>query len=76
MILLIVMPSETSEIGKMKRHLIYAPQPNATPDEVLQVLKVFTVGTLPEPMRTEQMMLGVYESLPENAKRHFKIKEE
>jgi hypothetical protein len=60
----------------MKKQLIYSPQPDATPDEVLQVLKVFTLGTLPDYLRTEDMMFGVYNSLPDNAKRHFKIKEE
>jgi hypothetical protein len=72
--LLMAMANETSEIGKMK-HLIYSPQPNATPDEVLQVLKMFTVTTLPENLRTEANTLAVYESLPENAKRHFQVKE-
>ena len=60
----------------MKRQLIYLPQPNATPDEVLQVLKVFTYGTLPLPMRTDDVLYGIYNSLPDNAKRHFKITEE
>ena len=59
----------------MKHRLIYSPQPNATPDEVLQVLKVFTHGTLPEPLRTNETLFEIYESLPENAKRHFKVKD-
>jgi len=59
-----------------KRALIYAPQPNATPDEVLQVLKGFTYSTLPEHMKTDDVLHGLYDSLPINAKRHFKIKEE
>ena len=58
----------------MKRHYIYTPQPDATPDEVLQVLKMFTVMSLP-PALQEDMYQSVYEKLPENAKRHFKVQE-
>lgn len=57
-----------------KRHFIYEPQSNATPDEVLQVLKMFTVMSM-RPIYQETMYNRVYESLPENAKRHFTIKE-
>lgn len=60
----------------MKQQLIYAPQPNATPDEVLQVLKVFTYGTLPTYLKTDDVLFSIYNALPDNAKRHFKIKEE
>ena len=56
--------------------LIYAPQTNATADEVLQVLKVFTVTTLPQGMGTHELLMGVYETLPPEAKRHFKVKED
>lgn len=59
----------------MSRHLIYSPMPNATPDEVMQVLKVFTVGTLPDSVDKERVMFDVYNTLPDTAKRHFKIKE-
>lgn len=60
---------------KPKQHFIYNPQPNATPDEVLQVLKMFTVMSM-RPMFQEKMYQKVYDKLPENAKRHFKIKED
>jgi len=60
----------------MKTALIYSPQPNATPDEIMQVLKVFTVATLPGNIKTEKTLLGVYNSLPRSAKRHFKVNEE
>jgi hypothetical protein len=60
----------------VRKELIYCPQPNATPDEVLQVLKVFTYSTLPEHMRTDEVLQSIYKSLPENAQRHFKVKEE
>lgn len=56
--------------------IIYSPQTNASPDEIMQVLKVFTIATLPEHMKTESMLFGVYNSLPDNAKRHFRIMEE
>ena len=55
--------------------LIYEPQPNATPDEVMQVLKVFTVATMPAFYQTNKLLMDVYEALPPEAKRHFKIKE-
>lgn len=57
------------------KHYIYAPQLDATPDEVLQVLKMFTVMSLP-PELQESMYQTVYETLPANAKRHFKITQE
>jgi len=57
------------------KHLIYAPQTNATPDEVLQVLKVFSVQTLPKNLRNGESLMKVYETLPQEAKRHFKIEE-
>ena len=60
----------------MRKKLIYSPQPNATPDEVLQVLKVFTYSTLPESMKTDEVLFGIYKSLPNNAQRHFTVKEE
>ncbi len=59
----------------MKRHIIYAPQPNATADEVMQVLKIFTVTSLPDTIDKEKVMFSLYDTLPDSAKRHFKIKE-
>lgn len=56
----------------MKKQYIYTPQPNATPDEVLQVLKMFTVSSMHPAIRSD-LYSQVYDSLPENAKRHFKI---
>lgn len=53
--------------------LIYAPQPNATPDEVMEVLKVFTIVTLPDHLKSHAMLMEIYKSLPINAQRHFKI---
>jgi hypothetical protein len=57
------------------KNLIYAPQPNATPDEVLQVLKVFSVHTLPDNLRNGETLMTVYSTLPPDAQRHFKIVE-
>jgi hypothetical protein len=60
------------------KHLIYEPQANATPDEVLQVLKVFTVPTIDKCYLSKHpnMLLDTYETLPLEAKRHFKVIEE
>lgn len=51
--------------------LIFSPQDNATPDEIMQVLKVFTVPSMPN--ANNELLLGVYETLPPEAKRHFKL---
>jgi hypothetical protein len=59
----------------MKNALVYEPQPNPTPEEVMEVLKVFTVATMPPEYRTHDFMMGIYKSLPLNAQRHFKIVE-
>lgn len=56
-----------------EKKLVYSPQPDATPDEVLEVLKVFTVATLPEPLKTTETLFGVYKSLSPKAQRHFKL---
>jgi hypothetical protein len=55
------------------KHLIYLPQPNATPDEVMQVLKIFTFSTLPPELKTTDRLFEIYKSLPDNAKRHFRV---
>lgn len=59
----------------MKKDLIYAPQPNATPDEIMQALKLFAYTTYPPSRKSHEGMMKVYESLPSEAKRHFKVKE-
>ncbi len=56
------------------KKLIYSPQPKATADEVMQVLKVFTVVTTPR--ANTDILIAVYEELPPKAKRHFKIIED
>jgi hypothetical protein len=56
------------------KKLIYSPQPKATADEVMQVLKVFTVFTLP--YTTNEILFGIYDELPAEAKRHFLIVED
>lgn len=59
-----------------QRKLIYEPQQNATPDEVLQVLKVFTFATYPKHMQTNELLFSLYDTLPPNAQRHFRVVEE
>lgn len=53
--------------------LVYSPQPNATPDEVMQVLRLFAYTTYPPKIKSKAGMFEIYNSLPDNAKRHFKV---
>jgi len=56
----------------MKR-LIYTPQSDITIYELSLVLKVFTYGTLPAELKTDEILFAIYEELPTKAKRHFKL---
>lgn len=58
-----------------RKDLIYSPQPNATPDEVMQVLKLFAYTTYPPSHKSQDGMFAIYDTLPPEAKRHFKVKE-
>ena len=60
---------------RKSRKLIYEPQPNATPDEAMQVLKVFTIATYPPEYKSTDLMLQIYDDLSPEAKRHFRIEE-
>lgn len=57
-----------------KRMLCYVPQPNATADELAEVLKlvIFTQ----QPYKSKEGLFSIYDGLSENAKRHFTIKTE
>jgi hypothetical protein len=55
------------------KKLVYKPKPDITLYELALVLKVFTYGTLPNELKTDTMLLNIYESLPEEAQRHFII---
>jgi len=55
------------------KQLIFSPQPNATPDEVMQVLKVIIIPL--SPYTTQDLLMETYEALPPEAKRHFRIEE-
>ena len=55
------------------RILIFEPKPGATPDEVMQVLRMFVFSTYPPELRTRANMLALFDTLPEYAKRHFQI---
>ena len=57
----------------MKQRIVYSPQPDITIYELALVLKVFTYGTLPSELKTDEMLLAIYEGLPTEAKRHFKL---
>jgi hypothetical protein len=54
--------------------LIFAPQPNATSDEVMQILKLVLFQLYPEELRTQEQLTKLYNELPESAKRHFQIR--
>lgn len=58
----------------MKR-LVYTPTPDITIYELALVLKVFTYGTLPAELKTDAILFSIYEGLPAEAKRHFKVVE-
>ena len=58
------------------KNLIYSPQPNATPDEAMQVMKVILATAMhPQHAYTKSYFWEEYEKLPLEAKRHFKIVE-
>jgi hypothetical protein len=60
---------------KPDRILIFDPKPGATPDEVMEVLKLFTFQTYPAELKTHENMLVLFDSLPKGAKRHFQVKQ-
>jgi len=60
---------------KSEKILIYAPQPNATPDEIMQVLKLVMFQSYPTMYKTQERLESLYNHLPEGARRHFKLQE-
>lgn len=60
----------------MSKQIIYSPQPDITIYELALVLKIFTFGTFPNEFKTFPILFGIYESLPPEAQRHFKIIEQ
>ena len=59
---------------KSNRILIFDPQPGATSDEVMDVLKLFTFQTYPIELKTHENMLTLFDTLSPRAKRHFQVK--
>jgi hypothetical protein len=59
---------------KTDRILIFDPKPGATPDEVMEVLKLFAFQSYPDQLKTRDNMLILFDALPTGAKRHFQIK--
>ena len=55
------------------RILIFDPQPNATPDQVMDVLKLFVFQSYPPELRTKEKLFEAYKALPRDAQRHFKL---
>lgn len=58
---------------KDRRILIFKPVPGATPDEVMQVLRMFVFQSYPPELRTRENMLFLFDQLPDSAKRHFQV---
>ena len=58
------------------KNLVYSPQPKASTDELMQVLKVFTYSTLPTELKTGDVLFKLYDELTPEAKRHFKVIDE
>lgn len=56
------------------RILIFDPKPNASPDDVMEVLKLFTFQTYPEKLKTRENMMVIFDQLSPSAKRHFEVK--
>lgn len=57
------------------KQIIYSPLKDITLYELAHVLKVFTYATLPVDMKTDDTLFALYEALPPEAKRHFRIVE-
>jgi hypothetical protein len=53
--------------------LIFDPKPGATPDEVMEILKLFTFQTYPQELKTKENMMALFNQLSESAKRHFNV---
>lgn len=56
--------------------IIYTPKEDITIYELALVLKMFTFFTLPEDMKNTKILSDIYNTLPDNAKRHFTIVDE
>ena len=54
--------------------LVFSPQPNATPDEVMQVMKLLMFQTYLAELKTEDNLTALYNKLPDNVQRHFQVK--
>jgi hypothetical protein len=55
--------------------LVFSPQPNATADEVMEVLKLVMFQSYPAELRTEENLTALYNKLPTNVQRHFQVKD-
>lgn len=55
------------------RILIYDPQSGASPDVVMEVLRLFAFQTYPPELRTRENMLKLFDSLSPDVQRHFKV---
>jgi hypothetical protein len=55
------------------RILVFDPKTGATPDEVMEVLKLFTFQTYPPELKTKDNLMALFDQLPDSAKRHFNV---
>ena len=60
---------------KIGQELVYSPQPNATNDEIMEVMRLAFFTTYPPALRTEKILTDLFNKLPEGAQRHFKLKD-
>lgn len=60
---------------RVEQELIFTPKPGATPDEVMQVLRLVMFQNYPEELRTRENLTTLFNKLPEQAQRHFEVKD-
>ena len=60
---------------RIDQALIFSPKPNATPDEIMEILRLFVFQSYPPELRTQKNLTTLYNQLPENARRHFQVKD-
>ena len=57
------------------KKLIFEPKPNATADEAMQVLNLFTLFTMPPQYQTNEVLFELYNKMSPEVKRHFKVED-
>ncbi len=70
-----MVPLDSTKMKNPNQVLIFSPQPNATADEVMEVLKLVMFQTYPAELRTEENLTTLFNKLPANVQRHFQVKD-